>query len=726
MLAHLIVDYLHLQGPGRFNDLAQHRRNDVFFVPRVGSSNIKMFLSLLQADGYNPNIIESVAFTISNKIACNEIAAAAVGQADGHRAQREALIKILNGGSFRPGQLFELMERSNIELIIPIHKFVDMIAAAADTDPIGVHTSGFWADHWTYFMDFIDSYLAIYPDQEERLLFGEKLKYFCSPASVRPRSQKYVLSLKFGGVGTHIRQLGATVMDPDKADYRLKYYVNTTGWFSLESNWQHDASGDLFQSTVMEKLVLLATLKFATRDPYGMGIEFEAGKPGYNTAMNGLPSMLGSGIPETHGLLRLLRYVISSITKYPRSIHLPIELYDLMESVNKEIDILTEMEKDAASYTGKKVPRNRFVYWDKVATAREAYREQVRITFDGETVPVKSAYLKATLDTWADEVEDGLERALAIGSLGGGNDGTRGLSPTYFSYDITKWKATGEVNSDGRPLVNASKIELNRFPLFLEGPTHSMYSTSQIEAREIYSRVRDSVLYDKKLGMYTLSASLKGQSLDIGRAMAFAPGWLENESVWMDMSYNFYKQLLQNDMFEEFFQEMRSGGMLPFLDPAQYGRSLMECSAFVASSAFNDPAKQGRGFYARLSGATSEFLTMWASMFIGDKPFTKNETTGILQMQLLPALPEWLFTKGSDTSGNNPGLSTVSFKLFGSIDIRYYNEKGGDLFRAAPYRYVVGYRDGSNFEVQGPIIPLGLAEKIRRVVFVASIDVFFH
>lgn len=717
---------MYLQGPGRFNDLAQHRRNDVFFVPRVGSSNVKMFLSLLQVDGYNPNTVESVAFTISNKITCNEIAAAAVGQADGHRAQREALIKILCGGPFRPGQLFELMERANIELIIPIHRFVDMIAAVADTVPIGVHTSGFWADHWTYFMDFIDSYLAIYPDQEEHLLFGEKLKYFCSPASVRPRSQKYVLSLKFGGVGQHIRQLGATVMDSDKTDYRLKYYENTTGWFSLESNWQHDSNGGIFQSTVMEKLVLLATIKFTTRDPYGMGIEYEAGKPGYNTAMNGLPSMLGSGIPEAHGLLRLLRYLVSSISKYPKSIRLPIELFDLMESVNKEISILTKMERDAASYSGTKVPRNRFEYWDRVATARETYRERVRITIDGETVPVKSTNLKAIFDTWADEVEDGLERALAIGSLGGGDDRTRGLSPTYFSYDITKWKATGEVNSDGHQLVNATKVALNRFPLFLEGPAHSMYSTSQIEAREIYSKIRESALHDKGLGMYTLSASLKGQSLDIGRAMAFASGWLENESVWMDMSYNFYKQLLRNDMFEEFFQEMKSGGMLPFMDPIQYGRSMMECSAFVASSAFHDPAKQGRGFYARLSGATSEFLTMWASMFIGEKPFTTEETTGLLQMQLLPALPEWLFAKGSDTSGDNPGPSTVKFKLFGSIDVRYYNEKGGDLFRVPPYRYVVGYRDGSNFEVEGPVIPFGLAEKIRRVVFVASIDVFFH
>lgn len=715
------------EGPGRFNDLAQHRRNDIFFVPRVGSFNVKMFLSLLQADGYNPHTVESVEFTIANKITCSEIAAAAVGQADGHRAQREALIKILNSGPFRPGQLFELMKESNIEVIISISKLVDMIAAAAKVDPVGVYASGFWADHWTYYMDFIDSYLAIYPDQEQTLLFGEKLRYFYSPASVRPRSEKYVLSMTFDGEGRHIRQLHSTVKDTDKSDYRMTYFDNTTGWYSPEGNWQHDSDRKLFQSTPMEKLVLLATLKFATRDPYGVGIEYEAGKPGYNTAMNGLPSMLGSGAPEAHELLRLLRYLVKVASKFRATIKVPVELYDLIESINEEVSILLETENNSTTHLSSRVPRHRFEYWDKVASAREAYRERVRVVFDGKTAPIKNDYLKSTLDSWIKEVEAGQARALAIGALGDGDGGTSGLPPTYFSYNITRWKETGEINSNGHPLANATRLVLNRFPLFLEGPANTMNTASQDEAREIYTKVKNSPLRDNNLGMYKLSVSLKGQSLDIGRAMAFTPGWLENESVWMEMSYRFYRQLIKNELFEEFFDEMRSGGMLPFMDPNQYGRSLMECSAFVASSAIQDPAKQGRGFYARLSGATSEFLMMWISMFVGNNIFSVDASTGLLQMQLLPAIPEWLFTEGSEVLGaSNTDTATVGFKLFGSIDVRYYNERGGDLFRVPPYRYVVGYRDGSTFEVEGPVIPFGLAEKIRRVVFVASIDVYFR
>ncbi|CAB9514186.1 expressed unknown protein [Seminavis robusta] len=714
------------EGPGRFNDLAQHRRNDVFFAPRVGSFNVRLFLSLLQADGYNPLTVESVSFTISNKIICNELAAAAVGQADGHRAQREKLSDILNGGPFRPGQLFELMAEANMELIIPIHTFIDRIAAASEIHPMGVFGSGFWADQFSYFMDFIESYLEIYPDQEERLLFNEKLKFFYSPASVRPRNEKYVVSVSFSGNGKHIRQLDAVAHDQEKVDYQMRYFVNTTGRLDLEANWQHDSNGNIFQSTVVEKLILLATLKFSTRCPYGMSIEYEAGKPGYNSAMNGIPSMIGSGVAEAYELLRLLRYLSSVVNRFPQPIQIPVELFDLLMAVNKALEaLLQHADLQGDSELSESVPTSRFEYWDRVASSRESYRERVRVVFDGETKSVGADFLQSTLDMWIKEVVDGLDRASHFGSRGEGDDGSSGLPPTYFSYNVTKWKKNGELNSDLHPFANASAMVMNRFPLFLEGPTRMMQTSSPADARKVYSRVRASHLRDKNLGMYKLSGSLNGQSRDIGRATAFAPGWLENESIWMEMSYKFYFQLLDKNMVQEFFGEMLSGGLLPFMDPSQYGRSLMECSAFLASSAFEDPSKHGRGFYARLTGATSEFLRMWVRMMIGKKPFFVVEDTGELRMQLLPSLPKWLFLEGQDQR-NSSEVPSITFKLFGSIQVSYHNERRDDLVQIPPYRYVVGYRDGSTFEVQGATIPFGLADKIRRVVFVASIDVYYR
>ena len=120
-------------------------------------------------------------------------------------------------------------------------------------------------------MDLIRSYLAIYPEWEERIMYLEKLPYFFSPAVVKPRSKKYVLSISFDGKGKHVRQLNATKEDDDAKLFQMKYIKNTTGWFGIEANWQHDDKGRIFYSAPIAKLFLLATLKFATRDPYGMG-----------------------------------------------------------------------------------------------------------------------------------------------------------------------------------------------------------------------------------------------------------------------------------------------------------------------------------------------------------------------------------------------------------------------------------------------------------------------
>ncbi|MDR0426778.1 MAG: hypothetical protein LBH24_06405 [Clostridiales bacterium] len=45
-------------GNGNFRDVCQNRRNDIFFFPFVGTHNIELFYALLQADGYNPLVVE--------------------------------------------------------------------------------------------------------------------------------------------------------------------------------------------------------------------------------------------------------------------------------------------------------------------------------------------------------------------------------------------------------------------------------------------------------------------------------------------------------------------------------------------------------------------------------------------------------------------------------------------------------------------------------------------
>lgn len=274
-------------------------------------------------------------------------------------------------------------------------------------------------------------------------------------------------------------------------------------------------------------------------------------------------------------------------------------------------------------------------------------------------------------------------------------------------------------------------MTVGRFPLFLEGPTRYLKTVNKNKSAviEMYNKVKVSGLRDEELKMYYVSASLEGQSYDMGRMMAFSPGWLENQSIWSHMSYKYYLELIRGKLYTEFFDEMRGGGMLPFMDPVKYGRSLMECSSFLASSAFPDPSMHGRGFSARLSGSTAEFLSMWKLIFIGSNPFILDND-GNLGFTLRPAVPAWMFKDDDDKNAAAPtydedGSLTVTFKLFAHIPVTYHNPEGTDLFDIAPKSYKVSMADGSVKNIDGGVIPSKLAEKIRRIWDIKSIDAYF-
>merc|ERR1719188_2914344 len=162
-------------------------------------------------------------------------------------------------------------------------------------------------------------------------MYDHQLKYFFSTATVKPRSEKYVVTLTFDGQSHHILQLESTFFDDSKQKQQSEFINHKTGRLSLEANWQKDPEEESFTSTPIAKLFLLGTIKFATRDAYGMGIEYEGGSPGWNDAMNGLPGMVGSGMPETYELYLLLQYVDTVNTKYSRTIEVLAEFYEMIE-----------------------------------------------------------------------------------------------------------------------------------------------------------------------------------------------------------------------------------------------------------------------------------------------------------------------------------------------------------------------------------------------------------
>lgn len=417
-----------------------------------------------------------------------------------------SLAGILCDGPFRFGQLATLMDQQNVFLLISFQDFFNEVGAVSHMSPMAVSKDGYWADHWTYLMDLIQTYLQIYPDREEAFLYDERLPYFFNPRVCLPRHLKYVLSKTVDGQSYHVRQLKASYEDKERLAEMRKYRNNESGWYDLEANYQHDNSQDIFLSSPMEKLFLLATLKFATRDPMGMGIEYEGGKPGWNDAMNGLVGMIGSGMPETFELKVLLTYLQQVSLKYRKPIVIPEELARLIDQISIALNVLDQASNADLNYADPvvEVPWHLFNYWDTVASARELYRNTTT-RFVGKTEEYSHHMISNITTRWLHHLDVGIERAMRFGYLKSNENGND-LPPTYFSYNVTKWVITGEDDEEGHHFVNATRMVLNRFPLFLEGPVRMMKTIDLAKCHSVYESIKSSELYDKKLRMYTLSA----------------------------------------------------------------------------------------------------------------------------------------------------------------------------------------------------------------------------
>ena len=226
-------------------------------------------------------------------------------------------------------------------------------------------------------------------------------------------------------------------------------------------------------------------------------------------------------------------------------------------------------------------------------------------------------------------------------------------------------------------------------PLFLEGPVRYLkLALPQAEKLALVSRVKESGLYDRKLNMYKVNESLAGVSFEAGRALAFTPGWLENESIWLHMEYKYLLALLKNGLYPQFMEAFRDAAV-PFLDPQVYGRSPLENSSFLASSANPDPATHGRGFVARLSGSTAEFLQIWQLMFFGKTPFRLEE--GALSLEFAPCIPAYLM----------PEDRRLEATFLGHIPVTYHAPGLRELVpgKTKPIRYTLTYADGTQKNV---------------------------
>ncbi len=668
------------QGNASYRDVNQNRRSDVLLKPEVGDFNVLSFLSLIQADGYNPLAVEGVRFTLRPE---HRVAALALVE------EPDKLAPLLDQ-PFTPGKLLRAIADEEMGLKVAPEALVGKILAHAEAHFQAAFGEGYWIDHWFYNLDLIDTYLAVYPDKKEELLFGRLIPFFDSLAFVQPRARKHVLT-----ADGQVRQYGAVVEDDEKA-------ALIAGRFE-SPNLMRTAHGmgEVCRTTVFAKLVGLALLKFATLDPLGMGVEMEAGKPGWYDALNGLPGLFGSSLCETYELERLLTFLLEATAETAdRTVGLPVEQVELMEQIVATVQSWRESDE---------LDRD-FQYWDTVATAREAYRSRIQLGFDGSTVDLTFAELRPTLTAFRAKVGAGIQRAVKMNE-----SVSPGIPPTYFAYTVTDYDLLGDADSEGRPYVRAKQFEPTVLPLFLEGPVHALKVQPDVaSARDLYARVKASDLYDRKLGMYKVNAPLQGQPHEIGRARAFTPGWLENESVFLHMEYKYLLEVLRAGLCEEFDEDFQRA-LICFQDPEVYGRSPLENSTFLVSSAHPDESLHGAGFVARLTGATAEFLSMWTTMMAGQRPFLLED--GKLCLAFRPTLPGWLFDKDGK----------LTFTFLGRVPVTYHNPDRRDIYpndELSARRLVLHLPDGRQVEFATGMIGEPYAQMVRAGE-IAKIDVHF-
>ena len=650
------------QGEGNYRDVNQNRRSDVFFVPQAGEFNLRLFMSLIQADGFNPLVIKGVAFTLPTEAVPAILRLAGEGE-----ALKEVLAK-----PFTPGQLLAAVQRA--ELRTSVQDFLEQVLRRAHQQIQAEHGLGYWTDHWTYNLDLIESFLTVFPEKREFILFdAQPLPFFDSAECVQPRLERFVLD------EDRPRQLNALIHDAEKAAL-IASRGESAHWARA-----NNGRGEIFRLPLFSKLVLLAAVKFAALDPSGFGIQMEAGRPGWYDALNGLPALFGSSMVETCELLRLVEFLVETLAETPREVELPVEGTDLLRVIR------SVLKNDLTAFDA----------WNQLSTALEAYRAATRLGFDG----AMEQGMPVDLLLW--DMRQRLKAGIARAETLAGD-----LLPAYLIHTVKSYERTGRNDAQGRPLIRVTAFETTALPPFLEGPVHRMRTLGAEDVRRLHARVRAGSLFDNKLGMYRVNASLEALPHEIGRARAFTPGWLENESIWMHMAFKYLLELLRAGLFEEFYADLKTS--LPaFLDPEIYGRSPLENSSFIASSAHPDPALHGNGFIARMSGATAEFLSFWVRMTAGPQPFRLRSDALVLDLR--PALPGWLFKEDG----------TFSFRFLGMCDITYHNPTREDTFAAgiSAKRFILHPRLGEPVILEGDIILPPYAARLREGQ-IEAMDVF--
>ncbi len=609
------------QGNGNYRDMNQNRRHDLLFEPRVKDFNVWMFYNLVQTDGYNPLSVNGIQYVCpkdSTPVLLQELEEHCAFLSEGQRQQlMQTVVE-----PFTPGGMIQdiagiQMETADMMYLMPIvlkycNECIDVTFG-----------EGFWSDHFTYNQDLIEDYLTIYPENREALLFDRwDYKYYNAPYYVLKREEKYGLTK-----AKTVRQYGSIA----------KKEMHT-------GNWMVDAQGKEVQVNLFNKMLTLVMTKFMNLDAFGMGIEMEGNKPGWNDALNGLPGLFGSGVSETVELLRIIRFLLESFRDMKR------DTVEVLSESRQLIEALAPIVEKGSTIT----PYER---WDALNQVKDSYRDRTRLTLDSAIEQRPLLQIQSLLEGMELLLEEGIKGAEAIG---------KGLLPSYFVHEAIDYELLDRTTPYGLQAVRIKAFEQRALPYFLEAPARYLKVSDAGKAAKIYDTVKQTDMFDPVLHMYKTSVSIEEETMEIGRIKAFTPGWLERESIFLHMTYKYLLGLLKSGAYNAFFEAMETN-WIPYLKPEVYGRPTTENSSFLASSVNPDKEVVGQGFVARLSGSTAEALSIWKYMFVGKQWFSVDQQG--LRFDFTPVLSKELFDERQE----------VHFTLLGKTRVTYKNKTKKDL-----------------------------------------------
>jgi len=687
------------EGEGNYRDINQNRRCEIWFEPRVGDASLKQFFNLIQMDGYNPLVLKELKLRFASpKKAISDLAPMV------SRAALEPLAAYL-AEPRTPGEILTFCDE--LSPMLPEAKERALAVLFKHSEPVQIaeHSQGFWSDHWTYNLDLLENYLAIYPDELENVLFRKKeYTYYDSAFYVKPRVEKYrVMS---DGV---IRQLGA--VDYDNAKSVLIHSRKE----SADKMRTRNGKGKVYATTLAAKLVSLIANKYASLDPEIIGLEMEADRPDWLDSLNGLPAIFGSSISGAYELRRLISFLdnaLASTSKKPLVVALPVELVAFLAKLKKTTEQNLRLGSRAKAIQ----------FWNQTHDAKEHFWHATRLGVKGTEKRVSAKALRAMLKVFAARLDKSFAAVF---------DAEKEICPTYFVNELVQFRVKkAKRRVGGRYSVIETVVPLKfkqrRLPLFLEGVVHAMrIENDPHRLARMYEAVRSSQLYDRKLGMYRVCTPLDAESPEIGRIRVFAPGWLENQAIFLHMEYKFLLECLRKGLCEAFFSDLKSA-LIPFQDPEVYGRSVFENSSFIVSSVHGDKKLHGTGFAARLSGSTSEMLEMWLIMNVGRQPFFLDENKK-LSLRFAPSLAPWLFTSADSqrevvTATGEPvqiflPKHSYAFMFLSKTLVVYHNPRLAPTYglkRAAVKRIVFQNFKGETVMINGDVLPAPHAEAVRQ------------